>query len=155
MLKKDNRFDSYAYRIATREIAASVTYLEEGSWVTLDTTTGKVKPAAADANPAFLCLTSERNGRDNVKSQGAFPKAAYYLGAFEVTVANNPDAASDTAFDHSGTYAPMTPLKIKVDATTAQAILTPATPGTDDAKVVAYAMGAADTTNKTLRICVL
>lgn len=151
MLKKDNRFDSYAYRIATREIASTVTALEEGSWVTLNSD-GKIINATASSTVAFLCLTSERKDRDNVSSQGAFPKAAYYLGSFEVTVANNPDAAGDTAFDSTGTYAPLTALTIKVDSTTGQAILTPVT---STETVFAYAMGAADTTNKTLRICVL
>lgn len=148
MLKKDNRFDNYAYRVATRDIDPSVTSLYEGSWVTLDATSGKVRPAAATDKVVFLCTTSERSGRDNVKSQGAFPKAAYYLGPFEVTVAN--DEVGDTAYDSNGTYGYLTPLTIKADSTTNQGILTPA--GENDA-VYAYSCGPADATAHTLRIC--
>ena len=97
MLKKDNRFDNYAYRVATRDIDPSVTSLYEGSWVTLDATSGKVRPAAATDKVVFLCTTSERSGRDNVKSQGAFPKAAYYLGPFEVTVSPTSSLATVTS----------------------------------------------------------
>lgn len=150
MLKKDNRFDNYAYRVATREIDGSVESLYEGSWVTLDETTGKVKPAGATDKVAFLCTTSERAGRDNVKSQGTFPKCAYYLGAFEVTVAN--DEAGNTAFDAEGTYKYLTPLTVKKDVTTGQGILAPAS---ESDKVFAYSVGPVDVATKTLRICTL
>ena len=154
MLKKDNRFDAYAYRMAQRDLANPANYLEEGSWITLDAD-GKI--VSADGTKlSFLCLTSNRKYRDNVSTQAIHPKATYLLGSFEVTVANNPDVATgDTAFDDSKVYAYLTPLKVVKDAGTALGVLTPLVEGTDTVdKIVAYSVGPADVESKSLRILV-
>lgn len=165
MLIKDagNRFDEYAYRIGTRAIAAPTDYLEEGSWVSLNNA-GKI--VSADGTKlAFLNLTSNRLGRDNVATQGLTARGSYLLGGFEVTVENSD--LGDTTFDSGATYGYLTPLVVVKDITTSQGVLTPYTPqvitsvsdvvtvtgNTPDA-IVAYSMGPADAAAKTLRICV-
>lgn len=152
MLFKDggNRFDEYAYRLATRQIADPDAYLEEGSWISLDAN-GKV--VAADGTKlSFLCLTSNRTGRDNLTPQAVWPKVSYLFGAFELTVQNSDKG--NTAFDASKTFAVLTPLKVAKDATTAQGVLTPWVVGTDTdySKIVGYSLGAVE--DGKLRICV-
>ena len=167
MLIKDagNRFDEYAYRIGTREIADPTAVLEEGSWVSLDDA-GKV--VSADGTKlAFLNLTSNRTGRDNVSTQAMWPKATYLMGQMELTVQNSD--LGDTTFDSTATYGYLVPLVVKADSTTGQGVLTPATTleyeanttsgvvtvtGNTPDQIVAYSMGPADAVAKTLRICV-
>jgi hypothetical protein len=161
MLFKDggNRFDEYAYRIATRQVADATAYLEEGSWVMLDPD-GKIKAADGSAL-AFLCLTSNRTSRDNLSPQAVWPKVSYLLGAYELTVQNSDKG--DTAFDSGDTYTPGAPLIVKKDPTTAQGILalyvpftitqaTGAIVGNTPDQIVAYALGPVD--DGKLRICV-
>lgn len=161
MLIKDagNRFDEYAYRIGTRQIADPDAYLEEGSWISLDAN-GKI--VSADGTKlAFLCLTSNRTMRNNVAPQAVWPKASYLLGGYELTVQNSDEG--NTAFDATETYGVLTPLKVVKDVDTGLGILTPYVPftvngegvisGDTPEKIVAYSLGAADVTDKTLRIC--
>lgn len=153
MLIKDagNRFDEYAYRIGTREIADPTAVLEEGSWVSLDDV-GKV--VSADGTKlAFLNLTSNRTGRDNVSTQAMWPKATYLMGQMELTVQNSD--LGDTTFDSTATYGYLLPLVVKADSTTKQGVLTlyVAETNTPD-QIVAYSVGPADAVAKTLRICV-
>jgi len=158
-----NNFDEYAYRIATKQLAAPATYLEEGSWVTLDTS-GKI--VSADGTKlAFLCLTSNRVARDNITPQNLTPKMTYLLGGFERTVYNSD--IGNTTFDAAQTYAYMTPLRVTKDATTGQGIVTPwvketytvdsvthavTVSGYTADKIVAYALGPVDVSTGSLRI---
>ena len=98
MLKKENRFDSYAYRISSRPLDASVTTLEEGQWVTLNAS-GKVI-VSDGTKKSFMALSSKRDGRDNL---GAGQNCTYVYGHGEFST-NMVDAAQ--------TYAPMTALKV-------------------------------------------
>jgi hypothetical protein len=144
MLFKDggNRFDEYAYRIATRQVADADAYLEEGSWVSLDAN-GKVINADG-TTLAFLCMTSNRIGRDNLTTQAVWPKATYLVGPYELTVQNSDKG--NTAFDATKTFSVLLPCKVAKDATTGQGILTPWVAGTDTdySKIVCYALGAVD-----------
>lgn len=130
MIKAVNRADAYAYRRGNRELASSVTALNEGQWVTFNTSGNLVK-AVANTLPgakAFLTTTSLRTGRDEITGRAA-RKATYLYGAFELWT---------DQYDATGSYtAAMTPLKL-----TAGSVVTPATLPTDAALVVAYAIGA-------------
>lgn len=126
MIRKENRFDEYAYRIATFPLDESVDTVEEGQWVTLNAD-GKVIIAGEDAKKAFLVIGSKRVGRDKVSGR-ICQDISFLLGHFALTVSN---------FDSMGSYTEgITPLKIKTGG-----ILTPVTsPGTET--TVAYAIGA-------------
>lgn len=123
MIRKEKRFDEYAYRVATMDLDESVTSLEEGQWVTPKA--GKLVVATGAEKKAFLSIGSLRAGRDQVSGK-ATRKVSFLLGAFSLSVSN---------FDPSGTYsADTTALKIK-----AGGVLTPVSADTD--KAVAYAIG--------------
>lgn len=134
MIRKENRFDSYAYSVAYRELDASVTTLDDGQWITLQG--GKVVISDGSAK-SFLCTSSKRAGRDQI-SGVPVKKVAYLLGAFELSVTN---------FDPAKTYGDMTPLVV-----TTGGILTPFVDGTHaDRQIVAYSVSAP--VGGYLRIC--
>lgn len=152
MIKNVNRYDAYAYRIASRPFAPLAGNIHEGSWITLNDD-GQIVQSTG-AKKSFLLLTSKRPGRDNVSPQ-QFPRGSYLLGAFEITVVNDADA--DTAFDSTETYAAMTPLKVNADGiltpwvapTIATGSITAA--GDIGVEIAAYALGAP--VDNELRIC--
>lgn len=155
MLKFENRYDSYAYRIASKPLADPTAYLEEGQWVTLNDSGQIVK--SDGTKKSFPCLTSKRPGRDNVSTQ-VNARASYLHGTFELTLVNNPDATEDTVFDSAKSYAAMTPLKVDSEGRVAPwvaPVVTEAgamTPKNDfGIEIVAYALGAPE--GNTLRIC--
>ena len=136
MIKFENRFDEYAYRVAYRELDNSVTELEEGKWITINDQ-GKVV-ISDGTQKSFLCKTSLRAGRDQISGKSV-RKASYYLGVFEVTVTN---------FDPAETYGAMTPLCVNADGD-----LTPYVEGESGQPwlIAAYSLGAP--VNGELRIC--
>ena len=119
MIKFENRFDEYAYRVATFDLDATVTSLSEGQWVTI---VGGKLVIATGTTKAFIAMGSHRAGRDQVAGLPV-KKISILVGTFILTT---------DEFNTSGTYGDMTPLMI-----TAGGILTPVvTPATD--KCVAY-----------------
>lgn len=136
MIKFENRFNQYAYPVATRDAAAAIVsgsaVLDDGTWVTIDSD-GKM--AVSDGTKkSFMSLTSNRKGRDNVGNTPV-SKVAYLMGVYEVTVANTGD--TDTVFDSAKTYAAMTPLCVDGGK------LRPWISGTDTTLAVqAYSAGA-------------
>lgn len=152
MIVRENHFDEYAYRVANCDIADPTMVIEEGSWVTLDTN-GKII-ASDGTKKSFLFISSKRTGRDNITPQGAFNKGAFLHGSFVMTVKNSD--LGNTAYDSSKTFAVLTPLKVAKDGTTNMGVLQPWVTGTDKVELlVGYSLGAADATNKTLRIMAL
>lgn len=126
MIKFEQRFEDYAYRIADEYLDDSVSELEEGQWVAYNAT-GKL--AIADGTvKAFLAIGSKRAGRDQVGGVSV-KKISFLHGAFRLRVSN---------FDPAGTYATtMTPLVV-----TAGGILKPFDEATNKAhQIVAYAKG--------------
>lgn len=125
MIRKESRFDEYAYRIATIPLDESVERVEEGQWVTINEA-GNVIVAGKDTKKAFICIGSKRAGRDKVSGRIS-RNISFLLGHFVLTVSN---------FDAAGDYKALTPLKLADEG-----VLTPVTaPATDI--VVAYAFGA-------------
>lgn len=127
MIKFEQRFDEYAYRVADDYLDDSVVTLEEGQWVTYNASGNLV--VADGTTKAFLVIGSKRAGRDNV-SGVPVKKVSFLHGAFRLRVDN---------FDSTGTYAAtMTPLKVATGG-----ILAPWVSTTDTAdQIVAYAKGA-------------
>ena len=149
MIKFENRFDAYAYREATKVLSSGIiaSGFEEGQWITLDAD-GQI--VLSDGNmKSFIVTTSKREGRDLV-STNAVQKGTFLLGAYEITVQNNPNSATDTAFDSTATYAVMAPLKV-----TTGGILTSWVSGTDTVdKIAAYVAAPAVAGSGLLRIIV-
>lgn len=134
MLRIENRFDEYSYRVAYREADPTITDLDEGQWVTI--VGGKVV-ISDGSKKSFLSISSKRNGRDQLGGKSV-KKVSYLHGAFEL---------STDKFDVTKTYGDMTPLV--VDAT---GNLKPFTEVSDKSwLIVAYSIGAP--TNGFLRIC--
>lgn len=101
MIKFENRFDEYAYRIASLPLHESVKTVEEGQWVTIKG--GKLVLASSTDVKAFLAIGSKREGRDQVAGK-IFEKISFLMGNFMLTVSN---------FDTAKTYsADMTALKV-------------------------------------------
>ena len=122
MIRFENRYDEYAYRVASLPLAAGVT-VEEGQWVTVKK--GELVLATTEDKKAFLAIGSNRKGRDQVA--GKFLRnISFLVGDFMLTVNN---------FDAMKTYGDMTPLKV-VNGNLAP-VETPASE-----TVVAYALGA-------------
>ena len=123
MLKLENRFDEYSYRVANFDLDPTVTSLKEGQWVTI---TGGKLTIADGTKKAFIATGSHRAGRDQVAGIPV-KKIAILVGTFILTT---------DQFNTGGTYTDMTPLMV-----TTGGILTPVvTPATD--RCVAYAVGA-------------
>ena len=126
MIKFENRYDSYAYRMASGDVDSSVTALEEGQWVTYNSS-GKLV-ISDGTKRSFICTASKRDGRDLI-SGTPVKKAAFLHGVFCLSVSN---------FDATKTYTEMCPLKVTTDG-----ILTLWVSGTDSAElIVANAVGA-------------
>lgn len=121
MIKFENRFDEYAYRLAMFEVDPSVTEIEEGQFVTLKN--GKLV-ISDGTKKSFIAIGSMRKGRDQI---GGVPvkKIAVLYGNYVL---------STDQFDPSGTYSDMTPLTVGNGGK-----LKPAA-GND--KVVAYSVAA-------------
>lgn len=121
MIRFENRFDEYAYRVASLPLAASAK-VEEGQWVTVKK--GELVLANSTDKKAFIAIGSNREGRDQVAGK-FMRKISFLVGDFMLTVNN---------FDTAKTYGDMTPLKV------VNGNLAPVeTAGTDI--VVAYALG--------------
>lgn len=122
MIRFENRYDEYAYRVASLPLAAGVV-VEEGQWVTVKN--GELVLATTEDKKAFLAIGSNRKGRDQVA--GKFLRnISFLVGDFMLTVNN---------FDTTKSYSDMTPLKV-VNGNLAP-VETPASE-----TVVAYALGA-------------
>lgn len=123
MIKFENRFDDYAYRVASVELDDSVTELNEGQFVTFKG--GKVAKATADSVKAFIAMGSVRKGRDQVSGR-IVRKISVLVGPWILSV--------DT-FDAGKSYSnDMTALTVNESGNL--------TPVTASEKVVAYAIGA-------------
>ena len=120
MIRFENRFDEYAYRVASLPVAKD-TVVEEGQWVTLKN--GELVLAKKTDKKAFLAIGSNREGRNQVAGT-IIAKISFLVGDFMLTVSN---------FNTGKSYEDMTPLTV-VDGN-----LEPAE-GND--LVVAYALGA-------------
>ena len=120
MIRFENRFDEYAYRVATLPLGDNVK-VEGGRWITIKG--GKIVIANKTDAKAFMAIGSNREGRDQVA--GKFIKnISFLVGDFMVTV--------DT-FDKTKTYGDMTPL------TAVDGVLAPAG---ENETVLAYCLGA-------------
>lgn len=126
MIKVDNHFDEYAYRVATRSLDSSVVSdVLEGQWVMI-TDAGTIV-ISDGTRKSFINTSSRRSGRDTITPSG---KVTYLHGSFEL---------STDQYDTGGTYVGMTPLKVKATG----GVLMPWVSGTDAAnKIEAYAVGA-------------
>lgn len=122
MIRFENRFDEYAYRVASLPLAADAK-VEEGQWVTIKN--GEVVLAKSTDKKAFIAIGSNREGRDQVAGK-FMRKISFLVGDFMLTVNN---------FNASKSYTDMTPLKV-VDGNVEPVENT----GTET--VVAYALGA-------------
>ncbi|MCX8074089.1 MAG: hypothetical protein N2749_00685 [Clostridia bacterium] len=121
MIKFENRFDEYAYRLAMFEVDPSVDSIEEGQFVTLKN--GKIV-LSDGTKKSFIAMGSMRNGRDQV---GGVPVK-------KIAILHGNYVLSTDQFDPIGTYGDLTPLTVGPDAK-----LKPA--GASD-KVVAYSVTA-------------
>ena len=122
MIRFENRFDEYAYRVASLPLAADAR-VEEGQWVTVKN--GELVLAKSTDKKAFIAIGSNREGRDQVAGK-FMRKISFLVGDFMLTVNN---------FDTAKTYTDMTPLKV-VDGNLAPV------ESAEAATVVAYALGA-------------
>lgn len=122
MIRFENRFDEYAYRVASLPLAASAK-VEEGQWVTVKS--GELVLANSTDKKAFIAIGSNREGRDQVAGK-FMRKISFLVGDFMLTVNN---------FNTSKNYTDMTPLKV------VNGNLEPVE-SSDGATVVAYALGA-------------
>jgi hypothetical protein len=127
MIKFEDRYDDYAYRVGQDTLADTVTGdLEEGQWVTYDTSGNLV--ISDGSLKSFLAIGSKRDGRNQV---GGVPvkKISYLFGAYGLWT---------DQVNAEGTYtAAVTPLKV-----TTGGILTPWASATDAANLIAaYAIG--------------
>lgn len=121
MIKFENRFDEYAYRVATLELDPSVETLEEGQFVTVKN--DKLVLANKTDKKAFIATGSHRVGRDQIAGKPV-KKVAFLVGASILTITN---------FDARGVYGDMVPLTVE------NGTVTPVTAETD--LVVAYSFG--------------
>ena len=122
MIRFENRFDEYAYRVASLPLAADAR-VEEGQWVTVKN--GELVFAKSTDKKAFIAIGSNREGRDQVAGK-FMRKISFLVGDFMLTVNN---------FDTAKTYTDMTPLKV-VDGNLAPV------ESAEAATFVAYALGA-------------
>lgn len=120
MIKFEERFEKYAYRVADDYVDDSVTELEEGQWVTYNTD-GKLI-VSDGTKKSFIALGSKRAGR-NLVGGVSVKKISYLHGPFRLKVSN---------FDPAGNYdAPMTPLKV-----TTGGVLTPWVKASDSPEMI-------------------
>lgn len=123
MIRKESRWDAYAYRVGKFLLDETVEKVEEGQWVTIKG--GKVVIADAESKKAFICIGSKREGRDQVSGK-VMQKVSFLVGPFAGLKVTN--------YDTQGEYTDMVPLCVK-----AEGILTPAK---NNEVIVAYAVGA-------------
>lgn len=123
MIRKESRWDAYAYRVGKFLLDEKVEKVEEGQWVTIKG--GKVTVADGTEKKAFICIGSKREGRDQVSGK-AMQKVSFLVGPFAGLKVTN--------FDTAETYTDMIPLCVK-----AKGILAPAK---SNEVIVAYAVGA-------------
>ena len=122
MIKFENRFDDYAYILASVELDDSVTELHEGQFVTFKG--GKIAIATPTSKKAFIAMGSVRTGRDQVSGR-IVKKISILVGPWILSV--------DT-FDAAKTYDDdMTALTVNAEGKL--------TPVTASEQVVAYAIG--------------
>ena len=102
MIKKENRYDSYAYRIS--DVPASSELIaagwEEGEFLSFNDN-GELVKATADT-PAFMSMSSSRKGRDQFTGKTT-RQASILFGAHRVSVTN---------YDSAKTYKGGTPLYV-------------------------------------------
>lgn len=126
MIKKENRYDSYAYRIS--DVPASAALItagwEEGDFLSFDSKGELVK--ADNTKPAFMSMSSCRPGRDQFKGKTT-RQASILFGALRVCT-NSVDAGQS--------YAAGTPLYVGADGKLTV---------TKGAYLVGYACDALDT----------
>ena len=122
MIRFENRFDEYAYRVSSLPLAANAK-VEEGQWVTVKN--GEVVLATSTDKKAFIAIGSNREGRDQVAGK-FIRKISFLVGDFMLTVSN---------FNTSKSYSDMTPLKV-VDGNLAPV------ESKETETTVAYALGA-------------
>lgn len=123
MIRKESRWDAYAYRVGKFQLDETVERVEEGQWITIKG--GKIVVADGAEAKAFLVIGSKREGRDQVSGK-AISKVSFLVGAFAGLKVTN--------FDLTKTYTDMCPLAVAEGG-----ILAPAEA---ESKVVAYAVGA-------------
>lgn len=123
MIRKESRWDAYAYRVGKFLLDEEVKTVEEGQWVTIKK--GKVVIADGTEKKAFICIGSKREGRDQVSGK-AMQKVSFLVGPFAGLKVTN--------FDTAKTYTDMAPLCVKEGGVLA--------PVTANEVIVAYAVGA-------------
>jgi hypothetical protein len=129
MVRYENRYDEYAYRIAYRELDPSVESIEEGKWITLNSD-GKIV-SSDGSKKSFLLIGSKRTGRDQISGK-AVQKLAYLFGHFEISVSN---------YDATKTFGAMTPLVVDANGD-----LRPYVEATDKTYLIcAYSLAAPST----------
>ena len=124
MIRKESRWDAYAYRVGKFLLDETVKTVEEGQWVTIKG--GKVVIAGKADKKAFICIGSKREGRDQVSGK-VMQKVSFLVGPFAGLKVTN--------YDTHGSYQDMTPLCVKDGG-----ILTPVTAPANEV-IVAYAVG--------------
>lgn len=124
MIRFDNRWDAYSYRIASATLDSTVDTLEEGQFVTFNAQ-GNLVLAGKDSKKAWIAMGSARPGRNQVAGK-IVRKISFLHGAWGLEITN---------YDTDGSYTePVTPL------TVVNGVVTPSTATTD--LIVAYAIGA-------------
>lgn len=82
MIKFNSRFDEYAYRVGTFDVTDGLV-VEEGMWVQLDSSTGKIVLPKTAGTKAYMAVGSTRVGRNQVAGK-AITKIAFLIGSFSV-----------------------------------------------------------------------
>jgi len=98
MIKFENRYDEYSYRISGPASAALPAVFEEGTWVTLNNL-GEVV-VSDGSKKSFMATASRRPGRDTINPSGM---VTYLFGHYNV---------STDKFNPAGSYSVMSPLKV-------------------------------------------
>ena len=126
MIKLMSRHDAYAYRL-NFPLSATVTTLDEGTWLTLDAN-GELVVSDGTAAVSFMAMSSKRSGRDNITPNGG-----------ECTVLAGHFGCWTDKYNALATFAATTtPLKISATGT-----LDVWASASDDAEeIVGYAIGA-------------
>ena len=100
MIRAENRFDEYSYRVASVDLDPTAT-VEEGQFVTIKA--GKLVLADKTSPKAFLAIGSNRKGRNQVAGK-IVGKISFLVGDSVVSVSN---------FDATKVYTDdMTPLTV-------------------------------------------
>lgn len=118
MVGQNHRYFEQAYRVSDYELDSSVTSLQDGQWLELNSS-GKLI-VALGSNKAYMTLSSIKTGRDTVNG-----------GSGQAVILVGPYRAETDQWDTAGTYTEGAPLKVKTDGS---GVLTPwvGTGGTPD-----------------------